>query len=194
MCNLYIISGCNGAGKTTASFTVLPEMLACDEFINADEIARGISPLNPDKAAIEAGRIMLSKIESLIIKKTDFAFETTLSSRSYVNTILKAKRNGYKITLLYFWLDNEELAIQRVKNRVIEGGHNIPEKVIRRRYFSGMKNLFELYVPICDYWILFENSSPTLELIAEGNFDKVTEIQNSRKFEIIKSLKNNDSK
>ena len=99
MPNLYIIAGCNGAGKTTASFTVLPEMLDCDEFINADEIARGISPLNPEKASIEAGRFMLTKIEKLIANKKDFAFETTLATKSYVNTIQRAKQKGYQIFL-----------------------------------------------------------------------------------------------
>lgn len=134
MPNLYIIAGCNGAGKTTASFTILPEMLNCDDFINADEIARGLSPLNPDKAAIEAGRIMLSKIDRLIENKQDFAFETTLSTKSYAKTITRAKSSGYQITLLFFWLDSPDLAIERVKTRVIEGGHNIPEPVIIRRY------------------------------------------------------------
>ena len=97
MPNLYIIAGCNGAGKTTASFTVLPDMLDCDEFINADEIARGLSPLNPDKAAIEAGRLMLTKIDKLISNEKDFAFETTLTTKSYTNTIQKAKENGYQV-------------------------------------------------------------------------------------------------
>jgi predicted ABC-type ATPase len=137
MPNLYIIAGCNGAGKTTASYTVLPEMLECDEFINADEIAKGLSPFNPEKAAIESGRIMLDKISKLISQKVDFAFETTLATRSYINTIQKAKSFGYDITLVFFWLDSVELAIERVKIRVEEGGHNIPVNVIKRRYLAG---------------------------------------------------------
>ena len=144
MPNLYIIAGCNGAGKTTASFTVLPEMLDCDEFINADEIARGISPLNPEKASIEAGRFMLTKIEKLIANKKDFAFETTLATKSYVNTVQRAKQKGYQIVLVYFWLDSVSLAIERIRIRVHDGGHNIPEPVIIRRYFSGLSNLFNL--------------------------------------------------
>ncbi len=144
MPNLYIISGCNGAGKTTASFTILPEMLNCEEFINADEVARGLSPFNPDKVAIEAGRIKLKKIDKLISTKQDFAFETTLAPKIYLNTIQTARKNGFEITLLYFWLDSIELALKRVETRVIEGGHNIPEDVIKRRYISGIKNLFEL--------------------------------------------------
>ena len=140
MPNLYIIAGCNGAGKTTASFTVLPEMLNCDEFINADEIARGLSPFNPDRAAIEAGRLMLTKIDDLLLKQKDFAFETTLATKSYVNTIARAQKRGYLITLVFFWLDSVDLAIERVKSRVLEGGHNIPHAIINRRYFSGLYN------------------------------------------------------
>ena len=189
MPNLYIIAGCNGSGKTTASYTVLPEMLNCEEFINADEIARGLSPFNPDKAAIEAGRIMLSRINDFLKKKIDFAFETTLASKSFLNTIKKASEKGYDVTLLFFWLDSVELAIERVKTRVAEGGHDIPAKVIKRRYFSGIKNLFDLYIPICDYWMITNNSNPNLELIAEGNHNTITRIENKRIFEQIKNLK-----
>lgn len=151
MPNLYIIAGCNGAGKTTASFTVLPEMLNCDEFKNADEIARGLSPLNSNKAAIEAGRLMLTKIDRLIKQQNDFAFETTLSSRSFINTIRQARLNAYQITLIFFWLESVDLAIERVKTRVLEGGHQVPQSVIVHRYYSGLSNLFHLYLPICDY-------------------------------------------
>jgi predicted ABC-type ATPase len=192
MPNLYVISGCNGAGKTTASYTVLPEILDCEEFINADEIARGLSPFNPDKVAIEAGRIMLAKINEFLRKGLDFAFETTLSSKSFLNTIKRAKENGYEVTLLFFWLDSVELAIERVKTRVGEGGHDIPEKVIRRRYYSGIKNLFDLYMPVCDYWMITNNSTPNLELIAEGNYETVNKIENNRIFELMKRLKNDN--
>jgi predicted ABC-type ATPase len=194
MPNLYIISGCNGAGKTTASFTVLPEMLHCDEFINADEIARALSPLNPDKAAIEAGRIMLRKIDKLIANHLDFAFETTLSTKSYTNTIRKARQMGYQVTLIFFWLDSPDLAIERVKIRVIEGGHDIPIPVIIRRYYAGLKNLFELYIPICDYWMIFNSSLSASELIAEGYSDKDIDKKNIRTFETIKKLSQHDKK
>ena len=192
MPNLYVISGCNGPGKTTASYTVLPEILDCEEFINADEIARGLSPFNPDKVAIEAGRIMLAKINEFLRKGLDFAFETTLSSKSFLNTIKRAKENGYEVTLLFFWLDSVELAIERVKTRVAEGGHDIPEKVIRRRYYSGIKNLFDLYIPVCDYWMITNNSTPNLELIAEGNYETINKIENNRIFKLMKSLKNDN--
>lgn len=194
MPNLYIIAGCNGAGKTTASFTVLPEMLNCDEFINADEIARGLSPLNPEKASIDAGRLMLKRIDKLISSKKDFAFETTLATRSYRKTISRAIREGYQVTMVFFWLDSVELAIERVRTRVLEGGHNIPEKVIRRRYYSGLKNLFEIYIPICDYWMLFNNSASPSELIAEGYKDKDLEIKNFSNFTTIEKLARYDKK
>ncbi len=144
--NLFIIAGCNGAGKTTASFTILPEILDCREFVNADEIAKGLSPFQPEKVSFEAGRIMLNRINELLSQNENFAFETTLSTRSYKNKILEAKKKNYNVTLLFFWLKNPELAKERVKIRVIEGGHNIPEDVIERRYYKGIKNLFEIYL------------------------------------------------
>ncbi len=178
MANLYIISGCNGAGKTTASYSVLPDMLNCREFVNADEIAKGLSPFQPDKVAIEAGRIMLSRIKDLINHNTDFAFETTLSTKSYVHFIREAQSKGYFVTLVYFWLNSPELAVERVKTRVIYGGHNIPEDVIRRRYKTGINNLSKLYLPICDYWLIIDNSEPPFQIIAEGFKTENIEINN----------------
>jgi predicted ABC-type ATPase len=168
MRNLYIISGCNGAGKTTASFTVLPEMLNCREFVNADEIARGISPFKPASVSIQAGKIMLNRIDELLNQKVDFAIETTLTTKSYLNTITKAKLLGYQVTLLFFWLNDVELAIERVKTRVLEGGHDIPEDVIRRRYIKGVQNL-EQFTNVADYWLIINSSNGDLQFIAEGN-------------------------
>ena len=139
--NLYIIAGCNGAGKTTASFTILPEILDCKEFVNADEIARGLSPFQPEKVAFEAGRIMLNRIDDLLNRNESFAFETTLATRSYQLKIEEAKKKGYITTLLFFWLQNVELAKERVKTRVTEGGHNIEPEVIERRYRRGIKKV-----------------------------------------------------
>lgn len=187
--NLYIISGCNGSGKTTSSFTVLPEMLNCDIFINADEIARGLSPLNPKLSSIEAGRLMLKKIKSYIPLQKDFAIETTLSSRIFRNTILESRRSNYRITLVFFWLNSLELAYERVENRVIEGGHHVPRNVIARRYYAGIRNLFNIYIPICDYWMIFDNSQKmSSELIAEGMKDKTTIIKNYTTFEHLKTI------
>ncbi len=164
-----MISGCNGAGKTTASYTVLPEILQCKEFVNADEIAKGLSPFQPDKVAIQAGRIMLDRISDLMQKQVDFAFETTLSTKSYVSFINRAKSCGYFVTLIYFWLNSPELALERVKLRVLSGGHDIPAEVILRRYSAGIKNLLDLYQPIVDYWIMFDNSEHPEIFVAEGN-------------------------
>ncbi|SHF72261.1 Predicted ABC-type ATPase [Mariniphaga anaerophila] len=195
MPNLYIIAGCNGAGKTTASFTVLPEMLKCDIFINADEIARGLSPLNPELSSIEAGRIMLKKINDFFPLQKDFAFETTLSSRTFRNTIFKSKKSGYETTLIFFWLNSVELAYERVENRVLEGGHHVPKHVIGRRYYAGIKNLFDIYIPISDYWMIFDNSQKmSSELIAEGTKSKSSIIKNITKFGRLKSLVNGDEK
>lgn len=168
MKRLYIISGCNGAGKTTASYTILPEMLDCNEFVNADEIAKGLSPFNPNKVAIKAGRLMLTRIDELIENGIDFAFETTLSTRSYVNTVKKAQEKGYFVTILYFWLNTPDLAVERVRIRVKEGGHNIPEQTIRRRYDLGIKNMFNLYIPIADYWMFIDNSKSPFDILADG--------------------------
>ncbi len=168
MPNLFIIAGCNGAGKTTASYTVLPEMLNCKEFVNADEIAKGLSPFQPENVSIEAGRIMLNRIKELANKRIDFAFETTLSTKTYRNLILECQKKEYNVTLVYFWLNSVELALERVKQRVMLGGHNIPEDVIIRRYQSGIENLFKLYTPICDYWMIFDNSEHPTQLIADG--------------------------
>jgi len=165
--NLYIIAGCNGAGKTTASFTILPEIIECKEFVNADEIAKGLSPFQPENVSFEAGRIMLNRINDLLKENESFAFETTLSTRSYKNKIIKAKEQGYTITLLFFWLNNVELAKERVKIRVQEGGHNIPKDVIERRYLKGIINLFDIYLEIVDGTLIFDNSYGEHELIAQ---------------------------
>ena len=174
MPNLYIISGCNGAGKTTASYTILPEILNCKEFVNADEIAKGLSPFRPEKAGIEAGRLMLKRIKILLESGENFAFETTLSTRSYVNFIEKAKEQNYQITCLFFWLHSVELAISRVETRVREGGHHIPEDVIRRRYKSGLINFFNLFLPRVDNWLFVNNSGDMYEIIAEGAMNEMT--------------------
>ncbi len=183
---LYIIAGCNGAGKTTASFNILPEILQCKEFVNADEIARGISPFQPEKVAIEAGRIMLERIEELMSSQVDFSFETTLSSRSFIRTIERAKSKGYYVTLIFFWLESIELAKDRVINRVKEGGHHISADVIERRYKAGINNLFKIYQNKVDSLLIYDNSNSESELIAEKEFDEDFSILNWSKFENLK--------
>lgn len=185
--NLYIISGCNGAGKTTASFTILPEILNCKEFVNADEIAKGLSPFQPESVGFEAGRIMLNRINELLEKEITFAFETTLATKSYKSKIIEAKAKGYKVKLLFFWLQNVTLACERVKTRVLEGGHNIPVETIKRRYNRGIKNLFNIYLSLVDEVLIFDNSNGNHKLIAEKSIDSELVIINEPKF---KDLKN----
>jgi len=192
MPNLYIISGCNGAGKTTASLTVLPETLQCKEFVNCDEIAKGLSPLNPDGAKVAAGRLMLSRIKKLIADKADFAIETTLAAKSYHSLIIRAREQGYKSSLIYFWLQSPELAIKRVAERVKHGGHHVDSGIIRRRYRAGIKNLFNLYCPVVDYFLFIDNSVMPSEVIAEGNIKSI-KFYNEEKFKKIRQYDNSNS-
>ena len=184
---LYIIAGPNGAGKTTASMNILPEILDCKIFVNADEIARGLNPLNPDSMAIDAGRIMLERIYFLLEKRETIALETTLATRSYRKFIEKAKELGYKVVLLFFWLESPVFAKERVANRVKEGGHNIAEEVIERRYWLGLKNLFEIFMPIVDTWSLYDNNAKAkliatnLRITEEKKYNKIKEQCQSRK-------------
>ena len=155
---LYIIAGCNGAGKTTASFTILPEVLDCKEFVNADEIAKGLSPFQPESVAMQAGRIMIARMDELLQKGETFAFETTLATKSYKQKIEWAQANGYEVTLLFFWLRNVTMAKERVAQRVAEGGHSIPSETIERRYHNGIANLFAIYMDMVDICYIFDNS------------------------------------
>lgn len=187
--NLYIIAGCNGAGKTTASFTILPEILQCKEFVNADEIAKGLSPFQPEKVSFEAGRIMLERINDLLANNEVFAFETTLATRSYKQKVITAQERGYKVVLLFFWLDSIDLAIERVKTRVQEGGHNIETDVIKRRYKNGINNLFDIYLPIVNEALIFDNTAVKAELIAQKILGSEIEIINETKFNKLKNTK-----
>lgn len=145
----------NGAGKTTASYTVLPEIWYCKEFVNADNIAAGISPFNAESVALEAGRIMLKRIRELMEEKADFAFETTLATRSYVSLIKEARERGYEVTL--------------VAKRVSHGGHHIPDEVVIRRYYRGLQNLIHLYISYCDKWFVLDNMDLKPEIIAKND-------------------------
>ena len=188
---LYIIAGCNGAGKTTASFTILPAVLGCKEFINADEIAKGLSPFQPESVAVQAGRIMLARMDELLQKGETFAFETTLATKSYKQKIEWAQANGYEVTLLFFWLDSPNIAKKRVAQRVAEGGHNIPLETIERRYYNGIANLFTIYIDMVNICYIFDNSEGRKELIAQKERHKDIVIYNNDKFSL---MKNNDER
>jgi predicted ABC-type ATPase len=183
MPELFIIAGCNGAGKTTAAYNLLPEVFQTTEFINADEIARGINKDNVEDAAIAAARFMLSKIDFLIESKQSFAFETTLSGLTYIKIIEKAKTNGFDVTLFFVYLESAAMAIDRVAFRVKKGGHHIPKDVIERRYSKGIINLPK-YATIVKNWYLLNNSGDQYLMIAK-NIDGIEEIHN---FELYKNL------
>lgn len=189
MPDLYILAGCNGAGKTTAGRIVLPEIWKCKEFVNADSIAAELCSTDPDSVAFEAGRIMLGKVDQLIREGADFSIETTLSTRSYVSLIKAARAKGYAITLLFFWLASPEVAIDRVASRVRKGGHNIPPDIIRRRYGRGIQNLIDLYTGICNYWLVVSNMSDIPEMIAEGRFSEETRIRDLALWEMMTDQK-----
>lgn len=180
---LYIIAGCNGAGKTTASMTMLPEIWECKEFVNADEIARGLSPFNPESVAFEAGRLMLQRIDFLLKGESSFSIETTLSTKSYAKLIDSAHEKGFKVQLLFFWLPSPEVAIERVAQRVKEGGHNIPRDVIIRRYYAGIDNLFKIFMDKVDSWLLVDNFQSPRVIIASGGIQSETYIKNVEQYQ-----------
>ena len=183
MPSLYIIAGPNGAGKTTFIKRFAPRHLALLDFINADEIARGLSPLAPERAQIEAGRIMLGRIRQFIASGKSFAMETTLSGRTYRLVLKQAKEAGYSTHLDFLALPNVEDSIRRVSNRVIQGGHNVPEADLRRRFRLGLQNLFSLYRPFSDTWNLYLNADDAI-LIAHGT-PGTLEIDHSTVFETL---------
>ena len=172
---LYVIAGPNGAGKTTFAREFLPHQVACLEFVNADLIASGLSPLAPDTAAIQAGRLMLERIHTLAAQQKDFGFETTLSGRSYLKLFRDLKRRGYEIHVSFVWLQSVELAVQRVADRVRFGGHNVPAAVIRRRYAKGLHNLSGDYRTIWNSVSFYDNSgnSPVLVYAETGDITRV---------------------
>lgn len=168
--HISIIAGPNGAGKSTCGPAVLQNHFHISEFVNADTIATGLSAFNPETVAIPASRIMLKRIKQLAESKANFAFETTLSSRTFAPWIKNLKKQGYQFTLVYFWLHTPELAIERVAERVRFGGHFVPTETIKRRYQKSIVNFFTLYQPIADHWCFLDNSDKENPvLIAEGN-------------------------
>ena len=165
---------------------MLPEMLDCSEFVNSDEFAKGLSPFNPEKASIQASRYMIMKIRYLLKKQKDFGIETTLATRTLLKTIRLAQDAGYTVTLLYFWLNSPELAVERVAARVEAGGHDIPEETIRRRYRVGIDYFFHDYAPICERWILADNSQIPFRVIAEGSKNDLINIKDETTYEQIR--------
>jgi predicted ABC-type ATPase len=164
--NLYVIAGPNGAGKTTFAREFLPHEVECPEFVNADLIASGLSPFAPEREAIRAGRLMLERIRSLGGRGQDFGFETTFSGRTNIRLLRDLKKRGYKVHLYFLWLKSVKLALERIRARVKEGGHDVPESVVRRRFRRSLSNFFQLYQPLADSWAIFDNSGDNPKLIA----------------------------
>jgi predicted ABC-type ATPase len=168
MPKIYVIAGPNGAGKSTAARTVLRQYLDCTEFVNADEIARGLSAFRPESVAMRAGRLMLARLNDLANHRADFAFETTLASRSFEPWLRVRQQEGFEFHLLYAWIPHPDVAVARVAARVAAGGHNVPEKDVRRRYDRSIRNFLRIYMPLADTWEVYDNSGSTTNLIARG--------------------------
>lgn len=166
--SVVILAGPNGAGKSTAAPALLQGALAVNEFVNADVIARGLSAFDPNSAAIAAGRVMLTRLRELSSQRLSFAFETTLASRSFAPWLRELRTSGYEIHLVFLWLSSADLAIERVADRVQNGGHNIPDDIVRRRYSTGIRNFFDLYQTVTTSWVLYNSSGPQPTLVAEG--------------------------
>jgi predicted ABC-type ATPase len=165
---VYVVAGPNGAGKTTFSSEFLPKIAHCDEFLNADLIAAGLSPFAPETQDLRAAELMLIRIDECILTRRSFGFETTLAARSYVARLLAAKEAGYRVATFFLWLPDVRMAIARVAQRVAAGGHFVPEATIRTRYEKGLVNFRDLYRPISDSWFFYDASSLPLALIANG--------------------------
>lgn len=164
---IYLIAGCNGAGKTTFAREFLPKEVHCLSFLNADYLAQGISPLAPEAAAIRAGRVLLREMRELLHRRQTFALESTLSGVTYLRWLRHAKRLGYRVILFYLWIPSPALALRRIRQRVLKGGHNVPAHVVRRRFTKGLRHLTRHYLPLADEWSLFDNRTVPPRLIAE---------------------------
>ncbi len=165
---IVIIAGPNGAGKTTFAREFLPYEANCPDFINADLIAAGLSPFRPELVALRAGRLMLEEIHAKVRNNKSFAFETTLSGRTYVKLLRECRNNGYHILLVFLSLPSADMAVARVAARVTQGGHNVPENDIRRRFAAGLRNFHDIYKNVVDAWILYDNSGNVPKVIERG--------------------------
>ncbi|MBN1870391.1 MAG: zeta toxin family protein [Candidatus Omnitrophica bacterium] len=173
MPKLYIVAGPNGAGKTTFAKEFLPHYAHCSKFVNADLIASGLAPFSPASMSIKAGRLLLGQIQTFLDAKADFAFESTLAGRSYVPLIKEAKKNGYSLTIFFLWIPNAQLAHARIRQRVKQGGHDIPREDVVRRFGRSRDNFGQLYQSLCDSWLLFDNSGAEPKEIARYDQERL---------------------
>jgi predicted ABC-type ATPase len=186
---VYVIAGPNGAGKTTFASKFLPDFVNCREFLNADLIAAGLAPFAPETQNLRAGRLLLERIKELTTAKLDFGFETTLAGRTYGHLLQSMKKDGYRVYLFFLWLPSADLAVARVANRVRQGGHNIPERDVRRRFVLSQRNLFDLYRPLVDAWWLYDASRLPPAIIAKQEGGQLTAVQTGLYDHITTSVK-----
>jgi predicted ABC-type ATPase len=180
---VIVLGGPNGAGKTTCAGELLPHELALRQFVNADTIAAGLSAFAPELVAVEAGRMMLARIHQLARDRADFAFETTLASRSFAPFLRRVGQEGYEVGIVYVWLQSPELALERVEERVRRGGHAVPEETVRRRYWRGLTNFVHLYRPLAESWVLCDNSGEAAVVVARGESLAAPEIFDQELYE-----------
>jgi len=171
--HLYVIAGPNGAGKTTFARKFLPQYVECLEFVNADLIATGLSPFVPGRAALHAGRLMLEQIHFLAERGLDFGFETTLSGKTYVKLLQEMKKGGYLTHIFFLWISNVKLVLERIQLRVQNGGHHIPEAIVRRRFGRSLPNFLRFYKPLADSRTIFDNSGDVPKMIAFEESGKI---------------------
>lgn len=183
--NVYIIAGPNGAGKTTFAREFLPNYANCRVFINADLIAQGLSPFDPERAAFRAGRLMLREIEAQAERGEDFGFETTLSGKGHLHLVRGLKGRGFGMHIFYLWVPSAELTLARIKERVLRGGHDVPESVVRRRFEKSMRNFFGPYRALADSWMLFDNSRESLSIVASKDKGSLRILQSERYNELV---------
>jgi predicted ABC-type ATPase len=183
-----MIGGPNGAGKTSWAYRKLPATLSVREFVNADEIARGLSPLDPERSALAAGRLMIDRLNELVSAGHSFAFETTCSGRGHAQFLQKCRTKEYLITLVFLWLPSPDVAIERVARRVRQGGHRIPEDVIIRRYLAGLRNMYRIYLPLADEAFVYDNSDGSGVLIAERRENASLNIHDSDRWKRIQEV------
>jgi len=186
--NVYVIAGPNGAGKTTFAIKFLPDYVRCPNFVNPDLIAQGLSPFSPRAAAIKAGRLVLEQIHEFANRALDFAFETTLSGKLYVNLFKSLRKKGYKIHIFFLWIPDADLGVSRITSRVAQGGHDVPVRDVLRRFNRSIENFFKLYQSFADSWMLFDNAGPTPILIAERKNSKLRIIDESSYNNIVKGI------
>lgn len=184
---VVVIAGPNGAGKSTIAPAILRDELGIPEFVNADAIALGLAAFDPEGAAVSAGRVMLSRLRELAAARANFAFETTLASRSFAPWLNRLRGEGYTTHLFFVWLETPDLAILRVAERVRSGGHHIPDDVVRRRYSRGIRNLFDRYMPIMDSWRIYNNSASPLQLVAARSPNEIESVSDPAVFESMRT-------